>query len=121
MLTRILNIYFQKESEWKRPIVIKHFNISMAISTAICIPLNFPQMLKFLKKTPVAFSHENKHLFSRPLPKTMPVCKGNKKSHTMLAVNFRKYYPMCSTIMTADPEIFFLRISITTNILCKEH
>lgn len=65
LLTRIVNTHFQKESEQKIPIVI---NISTAISTAICIPLNFPQMSEFPEKTPVAFTHENKHLFSLPLP-----------------------------------------------------
>lgn len=51
----------------------------------------------------------------------MLVCKGNKESHTTLAMYFRKYYPACSTVMTADAEIFFLRISIIMNVLYKDH
>jgi len=94
----------------------------MAISTAICIPLNLPQMFQFPEKTPVALTHENKPLsFSLSLPPTMPVCKWNKASHATLAVHFRKYHPVCPTVMTTDAEIFFLRTNVIKNILYKDH
>lgn len=65
----------------EKPHCNKHFNIPTAISTDICILLNFTQMFEFLKKTPVAFTHENKHVFSLPLPKKQcQFAKGIKKA-----------------------------------------
>lgn len=52
----------------EKPHYSKHFNISMVISTAICISLNILQMFELPEKAPVVFSCVNKHLFSLPLP-----------------------------------------------------
>lgn len=122
LLTRILNIHFQKESEWKSPIVINILTFQWLFQLTSVF---FSILLKCLNSSKRHLWHsltrEQASLFTSSSQKTMPVCEGNKESHAMLAVYFRKYYPVCSTVMTADPEILLLRISITMNILCKNH
>lgn len=121
LLTRILNTRFQKESERKSPIVINIstfqwlFQLPSVFLSIFLKRLNSPKrhLWHSLMRTNISFQFLS--------PKTMPVCKGNKESHTTLAMHFRKYYPVCPTVMTADAEIFFLRISIIMNILYKDH
>lgn len=121
LFTKILNTCFEKESERKSPIVIATemlkglFQLPSVFLSIFLKRLNSPErdLWHSLMRTNISF-----HLLS---PKTMLVCKGNKESHTTLATYFRKYYPACSTVMTADAEIFFLSISIFMNILYKDH
>lgn len=121
LLTRILNIHFQKESEWKSSIVINILTFQWLFQ----LPSVFLSI--FLRCSNSSKRHLW-HSYTRTnisfhflFPKPMPVCKQNKESHATLAIYFRKYYPVCPTVMIAHPEVFFLRITITMNILCKDH
>lgn len=91
LLTRILNIHFQKESEWKSPIVIniitcqRLFQLPSVFLSIFLKCLNSPirHLWHSLMRRNISF-----HFLS---PKTIPVCKGNKESHATLAMYFRKY------------------------------
>lgn len=93
LLTRILNIHFQKGSEWKSSIVINILTFQWLFQLPSVFLSIFLKCLNFSKRHLWHSLTRTNISFHFLFPKTMPVCKGNKESHATLAVYLRKHYP----------------------------